>query len=348
MIAHIDMDAFFAKCEELRNPELKEKPVVICVYTRGKTSGAVSTSNYRARELGIGSAMPLSVAREKASQDTVFLPVDHEYYRRKSEQVMSIIRSYSPKIQKTSIDEAYFRLEENPVRKANRIKERIEKMGLTASIGLAPNKFLAKMASEEDKPDGLKKLEERQVQDFLSGRSVDELHGIGDKTAQKLEEMNIQTVDDLREANGSRLVVEFGQSKTASLKSRAEGRGSNKIEVEEQKQISKIKTMERNSSDPDYVIKELEMVADLLMQRIEKKQKAFQKVGLVAIDSELNTYTRYRTVKTSKSREELLHSAEKLLRDLIAAETPEVRRIGIRVGKLVDRKSQTDLKQFRD
>jgi len=348
MIVHIDMDAFFAKCEELRNPDLEEKPVVICVYTRGRTSGAVSTSNYKARELGIGSAMPLSEARNKANDETVFLPIDHDYYKEKSEEVMSILRSFSSDIQKKSIDEAYFKLENEEVRKVKKIKQRIESIGLKASVGIASNKFLAKMASEEHKPDGLKKLEEEQVESFLSGREVEELHGVGSKTAEKLNEMGVETVDDLRETNGSRLVGKFGQSKTASIKARSEGRGSKSVESSAQKQISKIKTMERNSMNIRYIVKELKMVADLLAQRIEQEQKAFQKVGLIVIDTDLETYTRSRSLKTSKSREEILESTEKLLRDLISEETPEVRRIGLRVSKLVDIESQTDLQQFNN
>lgn len=342
------MDAFFAKCEELRNPKLEEKPVVICVYTRGKTSGAVSTSNYKARELGINSAMPLSEARQKATEETVFLPVDHDHYRQKSEEVMSILRSFSSKIQKNSIDEAYFRLHTRPVEKAKKIKARIETLGLTASIGIAPNKFMAKMASEEDKPDGLRKLEQEEVKEFLSGRDVKELHGVGSKTAEKLRKMDIETVNHLQKANGPRLVGRFGQSKTASLKRRAEGRGSSSIESEGQKQISKIKTMERNSKDPRYILKELEMVADLLSERVEQKQKAFQKIGLIVIDTDLETYTRSKTLKTSKSKQEILDNSKDLFRDLFAEESIEARRIGLRVSKLVDRQSQTDLQQFKD
>lgn len=346
MIAHIDMDAFFAKCEELRNPEIKGKPVVICVYTRGKTSGAVSTSNYRARELGIESAMPLSEARKKATDETVFLPVDHDYYRQKSKEVISILRDFSPEIQKTSIDEAYFRLETEQLEKAEEIQEKVRKLGLTASIGIAPNKFLAKMCSEEDKPDGLRTLEEDEVEDFLSGREVGELHGVGDRTSEKLEEIGIEKVDSLRKANASILVEKFGRSKAASLKNRALGKGSTSLESDRQKQISKIKTMGRNSKNLEYIKMELEKVADLLIERVERKNKAFQKVGLIAIDTDLETHTRSRSLKTSDSVQEILENAEELLEDLMEKQSPEIRRIGLRVSKLVDRESQTSLRVF--
>ena len=348
MIAHIDMDAFFARCEELRNPQLEEKPVVICVYTRGKTSGAVSTSNYKARELGIGSGMPLSEARQRANSETVFLPVDHDYYREKSEEVMSVVHSFSREVQQTSIDEAYFRLEKDEEEKARKIKARIESLGLTASIGIAPNKFLAKMASEEDKPDGLEIVREDEIDDFMEGRNVDALHGVGDKTADRLEEWDVKTVEGLQEVDNSRLVEEFGRSKTASLKARVRGEGSTSLESEEQKQISKIKTMERDSKDPEYIVRELESAVEMLYSRIENEKKAFRKVTLIGIDTHLDNYTRSTSVKTSDSKHELQENAEKLLQRLVREERPEIRRIGIRVSDLVDRQSQTDLQSFGD
>lgn len=346
MIAHIDMDAFFARCEEIRKPELKQKPIVICIYTRKQNSGAVSTSNYKARELGIESGMALREAEEKSTEETVFLEADHDYYRRKSEEVMSILSSFTSKIQQTSIDEAYFRLEGEGLQKAKKIKAGVESIGLTASIGIAPNKFLAKLASEEDKPNGLRKIRKNEKEEFLDCREIIGLHGVGSKTEQKLRDIGIQTVDDLREANNSILVQEFGREKTASLKRKAVGKGSRELETSSQQQISKVKTMERNSRSHRYILKELEKLTGKLHERINSKQKAFRKVTLIGIDTELNQHTRSKKINTTETQKELLNHADHLLRNLLEQQNVQFRRIGLRVSDLVDRKTQMTLQKF--
>lgn len=346
MIAHIDMDAFFARCEQIRKPELKEKPVVICIYTRNQSSGAVSTSDYRARELGISSGMGLREAQEKATEETVFLEADHDYYRRKSEEVFSILSSFTSKVQKTSIDEAYFRLEGDEIQKAKKIKAGVESLGLTASIGVAPNKFLAKLASEEDKPDGLKKVERDERKEFLEGKDIIDLHGVGSKTEQKLRDLGIENVEDLREANNSVLVQEIGRERAASLKRKAEGKGSRKLDAGSQKQISKIKTMERNSRNHRYIMAELEKLAQKLDERIKSKQKAFRKVTVIGIDLELNQYTRSKKIDTAESHDELMEHADQLARRLVQEQNTQFRRIGLRVSELVDRKKQMSLQKF--
>lgn len=346
MIAHIDMDAFFARCEEVRRPELEGKPVVICIYTREKSSGAVSTCNYEARELGIDSGMPLREAQERATEETEFLEADHDFYRRKSEEVMAILSSFTSRIQKTSVDEAYFRLDGEEVGKAKKIKASVESLGLSASIGIATNKFLAKLASEEDKPDGLFRVEKEEVNEFLSGKDLRELHGVGSKTEEKLKHNGIEDVDDLREANNSKLSEIVGRDRAAVLKQKAAGKGSRKLESGEQKQISKIKTMERNSRNKRYMMKELEELSQRLHERVEEKQKAFRKVTLIAIDTELNQYTRSSKIDTAESRQDMIEKAETLLEKLLDQKESQFRRLGLRVSDLVDREAQMTLKSF--
>jgi nucleotidyltransferase/DNA polymerase involved in DNA repair len=290
--------------------------------------------------------MALREAEEKATEETVFLEADHDYYRRKSEEVMSILSSFTSKIQQTSIDEAYFRLEGDEIQKAKKIKAGVESLGLTASIGIAPNKFLAKLASEDDKPDGLRKVGKDHKKSFLDGREIIDIHGVGSKTEQKLMELGIEKVDDLRDANNSILVQEFGREKTASLKRKAVGKGSHKLEADSQKQISKIKTMERNSRSHRYVMKEIEELGKKLHERINSKQKAFRKVTLIGIDTELNQYTRSKKIDTTETQKELLNHADSLLRKLLDQNSVQFRRIGLRVSDLVDRKTQMTLQKF--
>lgn len=346
MISHIDMDAFFARCEEARKPELENKPVVICIYTRNKSSGAVSTCNYRARELGIDSGMALSEAQNRATDETVFLEADHDYYRKKSGQVMSVLSSFTSKVQKTSVDEAYFRLEGDEVEKARKIKAGVEALDLSASIGIAPNKFLAKLASEEDKPDGLFKVEMDERKSFLEGMDVIELHGVGSKTEQKLKQNGIEKVEDLRQVNNSFLSEIAGRERAAALKQKAAGKGSRKLESGEQKQISKIKTMERNSRNKRYMIKEVEELSHLLHERVNSKQKAYRKVTLIGIDRELNQFTRTKKIDTAESRGRIVEVAEQLLDRLLDQKDSDFRRLGLRVSDLVDREAQMTLNSF--
>lgn len=345
-IGHVDLDAFFARCEEIRNPELEGEPLVICVYTRGGSSGAVSTSNYEARELGIESAMPLSEARSKATDDTAFLPVDHEYYSSISDEVISVLRSRSLEVQKYSVDEAFFRIRRDPERKAKEIKAGIESLALSASVGIGPNKFVAKMASEEDKPDGLTVIPAEEVQGFLEDKPVGRLHGVGESTEEKLLEMGIERCADIREANSSLLVGELGKNRAASLKAKARGEGSRDLESDERKQMSKIVTMERNSTDFGYVSKELSRACQQLVRRLEKEKKAFSRVGVVAIDAGLETYRRSRKVKTAPPGPKLFGEAERLLEEMMSEHKIEVRRVGVRASGLVDRDTQTALTSF--
>lgn len=345
MIGHIDLDAFFARCEELRNPELEGSPVVICVYTRGGDSGAVSTSNYEARELGIQSAMPLSQAREIADDETVFLPVDHEYYREKSREVMSVLRSQTSEVEEYSIDESFFRVRNSPETKARKIKADIEALGLSSSIGIGPNKFVAKMASEHDKPDGLKIVTDDEKKEFLADKPVEKIHGVGGKTRDKLEDIGVEKCEDLRQADNSLLVEKFGRNKAASLKSKSIGEGSKDLDSEERKQMSRIKTMNSNSSSYRYVRTELRKACESLHDRLERKNIAFSNASIIVIDAGLKTHTRSKKLKTSESFDQLFQAADSLLADFMSRDI-EVRRIGARVSGLVDTERQKSLEAF--
>ncbi|MFB6204813.1 MAG: DNA polymerase IV [Candidatus Nanohaloarchaea archaeon] len=343
-IGHLDLDAFFAKAETLRRPELKGRPVVVCVYTRNEHSGAVSTSNYQAREHGIGSGMSVAEARSKAPEDTVFLETDHAYYRHKSSQVMEILERHAGETYQTSIDEAFFRLE-NP-QKAEEIRSEVRELGLTASIGMGANRLVAKMASEEDKPDGFTFIPPEDTRDFMAGKDVSEVPGIGDATTRKLEDIGIETCRDLRESNNMKLVEKFGKNRAADLKQKSIGAGPKEFEKSERKQASRIRTMSRNSSDPEFVRRELKKAVEDLMQRISG-EKAFRTVTFIAIDSELDTFTRSRSVDTSESEAVLMDNATRLMEDFLAGHSRELRRVGARVSDLVDRKKQKSLQRFR-
>ncbi|MBI2598016.1 MAG: DNA polymerase IV, partial [Candidatus Diapherotrites archaeon] len=209
-ILHVDLDYFFAQAEEARNPAIKKRPVVVCVYSgRSTGSGAVGTANYLARQLGIKSGMPIAFAKKRASENTVFLPVDMEYYRKVSGKVMETVKKFGDKFEQGGIDEAFIDVSKKTgrsIEKAKQIALRLKKeifsrQKLTVSVGIGPNKLVAKIACAQNKPDGLTIVEEKKVKQFLEPLSVSEIIGVGYKTQQMLEQMGIRTIGELSQAN---------------------------------------------------------------------------------------------------------------------------------------------------
>ncbi len=194
-IIHVDMDAFYAAIEQRDNPDLRGKPVVVGGDPQGR--GVVSAASYEARRYGIHSAMPCAEARRRCPQ-AVFLPVNMRKYRQVSRQVMEILGAYTPLVEQISVDEAFMdvtgsrRLFGSAEQIARQIKRRIkQELGLTASVGVGPNKFIAKLASECQKPDGLVIVRADQVEEFLRDLPVSQLWGVGEATARRLQRLGI-------------------------------------------------------------------------------------------------------------------------------------------------------------
>ena len=182
-----DFDYFFAQCEELRNPQIKDKPIVVGVYSgRTEESGAVSTSNYIARKYGVKSGMPLFLAKRKLEgTEAVFFKVDHEYYDQISDRIMQIFRTYATSIEQVSVDEAYLDVTEQvegSFEKARDYAQKIKtdvkaQVGISFSIGVGPNKLVAKIACDSQKPDGLTIIKPKETRLFLAPLEVDRLFG---------------------------------------------------------------------------------------------------------------------------------------------------------------------------
>ena len=200
---HVDMDAFYASVEQADNPEYRDKPVIISGSTELRS--VVSACSYEARKFGIHSAMP-AVTAKKMCPDGIFLPVRMERYKEVSETVMKIFESYTPEVIQISIDEAFLNMTgmEKYMGKSEEIAMRLKQeirdaTGLTLSVGIADNKYLAKLASDYRKPDGLYRVKKGKEEQFLDSLKLKDIWGIGKKTVEKLESMNIKTVKRLRE-----------------------------------------------------------------------------------------------------------------------------------------------------
>ncbi len=218
-IAHIDMDAFFSSIEERDQPSLRGKPVVVGADPRaGRGRGVVSTCSYEARKYGIHSAMPISVAYRKCPE-AVFLPVDMDKYAQVSAQIYKILYSFSPDVEPVSIDEAFlditgsYHLFGSPIETCRTIKAKIRRLTeLTASVGLAPTKMAAKIASDIDKPDGLVEVTEEGLLDFLRPLEVRRIWGLGKKSEEILGKAGIRTIGDLGNRTPKELTAIFGKT----------------------------------------------------------------------------------------------------------------------------------------
>ncbi len=360
IILQLDLDSFYASAEEVRNTELKGKPVVVCVFSgRTENSGAVATSNYLARESGIKAGMYIMKARELAAKETVFLPTDMEYYKEVSQRIMEIIRTYSDKFEQRSIDEAYLDLSEkvNSFEQAKTLAEKIKKEileaeGITCSVGLGPNKLIAKMASKVKKPDGLTIIKQEEVKGFLNPLPVKKLFGIGPKSLEFFEKIGIKTIEGLSKADVNLLVSQFGENKGREIWEHANGVDNSEVEETERQQLAKIGTLKEDTGDLEKICEKLFELADQLELKIEKENKKFKSVAIIVILTNLETHTKSRSLPDySDSIEVVKQEARALMKEFLENNPgKKLRRCGVRVSsfeeKVIEDKKQKTLFNF--
>ena len=336
-ILHVDMDAFFSSVEQKRHPELAGKPVVVGGEGDPTKRGVVSTASYEAREFGIHSAMPLRTAY-KLCPKAIFLPVDYEEYSKVSREIKAILKAFTPIIEDLGIDEAFLDISSiyRPSEEiAREIKKKIkDEAGLTCSIGIAPNKLLAKMASDMQKPDGLTVIMENDIQSRIWPLSVRKLWGVGPKTEAYLKEMGVQTVGDLVSLSLDRLIEEFGQSYGSYLYEASRGIDESLLVTRwEPKSISRETTFQRDVDNWQVIAKTLvELTKEVV---INMKEEGYQgrTVSLKIRFNDFKTYTRAKTLsRDTDSEEEIRKAAFDCLGRLELKK--KVRLIGVRVSHL--------------
>src|SRR3989344_3514037 len=347
IILHLDLDAFYAQCEELRNPSIKGKPVVVCVYSgRTKDSGAVGTANYEARKLGIHSGMPIAFAKKKATPETIFLPVDIPHYKEVSERILEIAKSNAGMVEQAGLDEAYLDVSgvvktfEGAEQLAKKIKKEIlAQEGLTCSVGVAQNNLLAKMASDFMKPDGLTVVKPELQKKFMQEMGVKKLFGIGPKTEEALAEVGIKTIGELAEAKKDFLVQVFGEKKGLQLHEFANGIDERPVEGDiEKQQLSRIGTLKQDSGEFSEINPFVEKLAEELYERVLGQKKMYRSVSIIAITNRLQTFTKSRTIDAPKGAlVTISETAASLLREFLNENKGIVlRRVGVRVSNLID------------
>ena len=265
-IVHVDMDAFYASVEQRDNPELRGQPVIVA--WRSKRS-VVCAASYEARPFGVHSAMPAFQAHRLCPK-AVFVPPDFNRYRTISAQVRQIFRRYTELIEPLSLDEAYLDVTENNLAIptataiARQIREEIRtEIGLTASAGVAPNKFLAKIASDWRKPDGLFVIQPHEVEGFLEVLPVNKLPGVGRATATSLEKLNITTVADVRTKPLEELTIRFGKF-GRRLHELSHGIDNNPVRPHRPRKSLSVET----TFDDDKLLADVESLLDPLIERL--------------------------------------------------------------------------------
>jgi len=343
-IALLDLDYFYAQCEELRSPQIKGVPVVIVMPSLRENSGAIATANYLARELKIKSGMPLQLAKKLANKETVFINADKEYYKELSKKVFEIVDFFCDKVEQVSIDEAYLDLTsllgfEKAEDTCLKIKEKIKReLSLTCSIGLGINKFIAKLASNEKKPDGFFVVREN-VEKFLNKKKIRDLVGVGPKFEKTFKSIGINKIEDIKKHSKVELIELFGVAKGEEFYNFAFGIDERGVEPNREKQqVSRMITLKSDSRDFESIFEQIKLLCDLVFTDASKTHKKFKTASLVVINSNFETITKSRTKTEISSLDRLIELENSLLADFLNESISKVRRIGVRVSNFEEGK----------
>ncbi|CAB4536295.1 unannotated protein [freshwater metagenome] len=298
-ILHVDMDAFFASVAERDNPELKGKPVVIGMGARG----VVSAANYEARKFGIHSAMPVGRARRLAPH-AIFLPVDMARYQEVSGHVMEIFHSFTPWVEPISLDEAFLDVTGSQkllgtVREiAVAIRKKVEEQeGITCSVGIAPSKFIAKLASAHCKPNGMLEITADRILTFLHPLPIQAMWGVGPKTAEILERLGLRTIEDIAKLPRATLIRALGEANGASLYELAWGRDYRDVTPEEpDRSISAAETFAQDLDNPEEILTEFLRLTERATARLRDRELFSKTVGIKVRFADFSTINRTKTL----------------------------------------------------
>ncbi len=361
IIFHIDFDYFYAQCEEIRKPKLRNIPSVVCVYSgREEDSGVVSTCNYEARKYGVKAAMPIKLAKSKLKDvHSMFLPTDMPYYHEISTKAMRIIQNYGELFEQVSVDECYMDFTKITnsdfddakifaVSLQKNIKNQIK---LTCSIGVGPNKLIAKIASGINKPNGITVVRLEDAKQFISNCKIDDIPGVGPKTSKKLESLGIKSVSDiskkgifeLRDALGYKIATFLVNASNAIDYSQIKVRGTSK-------QIGKIVTLKKDTTTLEQIKLTVENLCTSVFENLENKRQAFRVLTIILILENLQHVSFSKSLKLySASLDELHKNSFLIINEMISNNSislDNIRRIGIVVSDLKDISGQDSLLNY--
>ena len=322
IILHIDLNAFFVRCEEIKNPSLEGKPVIIGHSGRG---GIVSTCSYAAREYGVRSGMPTYQALLKC-KDAIIIPGDYHYYEEKSKEFFSFIRRYTRLVEPASVDECFadftevLKNENNPlVFLRNMQKELYKETKLMCSIGVAPTRFLAKMASDMKKPNGLVVIRKKDARKILSSLAIEDFFGIGKKTSPKLRELGITTIGDLIkriDEEDPQIKQVFGKFYFV-IKDWIDGKGGDEINTEpfDPKSVGHSTTLLSDAVSIEELEKPLRELSEEVSKDSKRENKKGKSIQIVCKDNEFKVINRSKRLsKLTNDFDDIFKTAMELLK----------------------------------
>ncbi|MFV0463247.1 MAG: DNA polymerase IV [Nostocoides sp.] len=339
-VLHVDMDAFFASASLLARPDLVGSPVIIG-GSGGR--GVVLSATYEARRFGVTSAMPMGRARRLCPSATV-LPPDHELYARMSAAVMATFRDWTPVVEQLSVDEAFLdvagavRRFGSPATIAQGIRDQVaDEQGITCSIGVAPSKFVAKLASNLAKPDGLLVVPKDEVVSFVQALPVAALWGVGDKTEEVLLRLGLRTVADIAHTPVHTLKRALGQASGTHLHALAWGRDERRVEATNaEKSIGADETFEVDADDPAYIHRRLLRLSDKVAARMRSAGLMGRTVTIKVRFGDFTTITRAKTLREPTDTSRVVHAAALALFYGLGLQRARIRLVGVRMSGLVD------------
>lgn len=337
-ILHVDMDAFFASVAEKDDPKLKGKAVVVGAGARG----VVSAANYEARKFGIRAAMPIYRAKALAPH-AVFVTPDHKRYSEVSAQVMEIFEDVTPYVEPISLDEAF--LDVTGAKKllgsgrqiADLIRKRVEsEQGITCSVGISHNKFIAKIASAHCKPNGVLEIDPEKVLEFLHPLAASEIWGVGPKTNEQLAKLGLVTVGDIANTPRSTLIRTLGQASGSSLYELAWGRDYRDVITQQsEKSISASETFDSDLDDQESILKEILRLTEKSSERMRAKGYAANTISIKVRFADFSTITRSKTLDLPITTTQEIYEVAKNLYLALKLNKAFIRLVGISLDSLV-------------
>ena len=337
VILHVDMDAFYASVAELDHPEYKGKPLVVGAGTRG----VVLSANYAARKFGIRAAMPVSRAKRMAPQ-AIFIAPEHHRYSEISQRIMEIFHTYTPLVEPISLDEAFLdvtgsqKLFGEGREIATKIRAQVEQEeGITCSVGIAQSKFIAKLASQHCKPNGMLEIKSDRILEFLHPLPVRAIWGVGPKTAESLERLGLHTVSDIAHTPRATFIRALGDATGASLYELSWGRDYRDVIPDEpEKSIGNEETFGEDLDNPEELLREFLRMTEKATARLRERSLFAKTISIKIKFADFTSITRSKTLPIGIDNTRETYEVVKALYRALNNEGARIRLVGVSLSNL--------------